>query len=260
MTDTTSTSGIDGSSSDVAPRTDSPATVDDSATSSNDATAIDATDDVAVDANDGGATRFCQSLSPPAAFCADFDDPVDILAGSGWTTLVVPSGSTLAYESPFLSPPRSLHATTSSGNEAFVSRDIAVTNKLVVQFDVRFGALPADGSPLSPIVLTPPNPPGEDLFWFVDSNNSYFQEFSSINNSGPAPMLDTWHRVVFDLTLNSASSTTITTTVDGAARWSNYALPFPWPTPTTATIRVGAARVYANGNNLYIDNVVVRTQ
>jgi hypothetical protein len=255
MTDSTPTSGVDASIPDVArPIDSSPPVVDDSGGTA-DATFIDASD-----ANDSGPPRFCQTISPAPAFCADFDDPVDILAGSGWSVFNQPSGSSLTYESPFLSAPRSLHATTTSGNEAFVARDIAITNKPVVQFDVRFAALPADGIPLSPIVLTPPNPPGEDLFWFVDANGSYFQEYGSIDNSGPAPTIDTWHRIVFDLTLNSSSSTTITATVDGVAEWSNKTLPYPWPTPTTATIRVGAARVYANGNNLYIDNVVVRTQ
>ena len=260
MTDGSPPSGTDASSSD-GPPTNVDATVSDDGgvgdATTADGTAGDATLDAA-DASDA-TTRFCETLSPAPAFCSDFDDPLLINAGSGWN-VTQPSGSSLSYESPFLSSPRSLHATTSSAGNTYLERNIAITNKLVVQFDVRFGALPADGNPLSPVVLTPPDPPGEDLFWFVDANNSYFQEFGSINNSGPAPTINTWHRIVFDLTLNSSSSTTITTTVDGNARWSNYALPYPWPTPTTATIRVGAARVYANGNNVYIDNVVVRTQ
>lgn len=219
-------------------------------------TIVDAAD--AADANDG-ATRFCQTVSPAPTFCADFDEPLAANAGAGWDLSYAGVGASLKFETPFLSAPRALHATTSQVNGAYVERAFPMTTQLAVEFDVRFAIVPPDGTQTSPVVLTPPNPPGEDIFWFVDANNSYFQEYNVISASGAAPTPNVWHHITFALTTNGSAST-ISSTMDGNPRWSSYALPYAWPSPTTATVRLGAARTYAQNNDLFIDNVVVRTQ
>jgi hypothetical protein len=71
--------------------------------------------------------------------------------------------------------------------------------------------------------------------------------------------VNVWHHVTFALTTNGSTST-ITSTVDGTLRWNDYALPYAWPSPTTATVRLGVARTYYTANDLYIDNVVIKAQ
>lgn len=134
-----------------------------------------------------------------------------------------------------------------------------MTTTISVEFDVRFAVVPADGQAISPFMLTPPVYPGFDLYWFVDANNSYFQEFGDdLSASGASPTANTWHKVTLSLTTNGTSSQ-IDAAVDGIAFWTNHTLKYPWPTGVFATLRVGAARTYAQSNHVFVENVIVKT-
>jgi hypothetical protein len=221
---------------------------------------VDGSADVVVDVAPDGPLTFCQMLSPAPTFCADFDGPAQTDPAAEWTSSIVGAGSTLTLvQNPFLSSPRSLRAQTTAGNESSVVRSFSMTTTISIEFEVRFAALPADGTALSPFMLTPPTFPGFDLYWFVDANNAYFQEYGDdLSPSQPQPSTTAFHKVLLSVTTNGTSST-IDASVDGTAYWTNHVMKYPWPMMTTATLHVGAARAYATNNDVFIDNVVVKT-
>jgi hypothetical protein len=135
-----------------------------------------------------------------------------------------------------------------------------MTSKVSVDFDVRFTSLPVTGD-VSAIRLTPPAYPGMDVYYFVHSTGSYFQEFGDDYSTAlVAPTLDTWHHVAIAIATNGVTST-ITASMDGAAGWTNHTLLHTWPTPTTAILQLGLADLYmVNGSEAFVDNVVVRVQ
>jgi hypothetical protein len=232
--------------------------------SSSDSSASDASSDVAVldaaDASDGSiAPRFCTSLSPAPAFCSDFDDPTN--AAEGWTASSAAGGASLTFPgATFVSAPRSLEAKTTQGNWAYLQVQLGVTTKISLEFDVRFAVIPAAGQAISPFMLTPPIYPGFDIYWFVDASNAYFQEYGDDFSQGrPSPTANAWHKVTLALTTNGTTSQ-IDASVDGTAYWTNHTLAHPWPAGIFATLRVGAARTYAQTNDVFVDNVIVKTE
>ena len=152
-----------------------------------------------------------------------------------------------------------MRAQTTAGNESSVVRSFSMSTSISIEFEVRFAALPADGNPLSTFMLTPPTYPGMDLYWFVDANNAYFQEYGDdFSPSQSQPNTTGFHKVTLSLTTNGTTST-INASVDGTAYWTNHTMKHPWPMNTTATLHVGAARAYATNNDVFIDNVIVKT-
>jgi hypothetical protein len=200
---------------------------------------------------------FCQTLSPAPTFCADFDNPAN--AAAGWTSALAGSGASLKFPTTtFLSAPHALEAITTTGNWAYLERQFGLTTAISVEFDVRFAVVPASGQPTSPFMLTPPIYPGFDIYWFVDANGSYFQQYGDdFSQTRPSPTANAWHKVMLSLTTNGVTSQ-INASVDGTAYWTNHTLEHPWPTGIFATLRVGAARTYAQSNDVFIENVIVK--
>lgn len=251
-------------------RADEPETGD---ATSTDGSSLDASSDVtssldalsgdadAADAPPDAPVTFCTKLTPMPTFCADFDDPADASPSAGWGNPSLDAGASLTSSvTVYASAPRSLHSTSTQGSSAVVEQKFPMTSRISVDFDVRFTALPATGD-VSTIRLTPPVFPGMDVYYFVYSTGSYFQEFGDDYSAAlAAPTLDAWHHVAIAITTNGVTST-ITASMDGAAGWTNHTLLHTWPTPTTALLQLGLADLYlVNSSEVFIDNVVVRVQ
>jgi hypothetical protein len=208
-----------------------------------------------------GPVTFCTTVSPPPTFCADFDDPAASGPSAGWENLSLEAGtSVVSSTTVYSTAPRSLQATSTLGYSAVVEKQLPMTSRISVDFDVRYPTLPVTGV-VSAIRLTPPIYPGMDVYFFARTTNSYFQEYGDDYSAFlPAPSLDTWHHVAITITTTGLSSM-IDASVDGIVGWKNHTLLHPWPSPTIATLQVGLANLYAvTSGEAFVDNVVVRTQ
>jgi len=215
---------------------------------------VDGGDDAASSdaATDGGT--FCSHQGTPV-FCADFDESTDPTAG--WDAPNVPDGGSLADDAIiFESAPRALHATTTKvGYQAAVRR--AFTTGTTVTVDVAFlvKTLPPNDS--FNVVMLGPNGP-TPLYFFFDTGKCYFQDgpddFSTFLS---APSTSVWHHIGIVVT----NGNTVTATFDGVAAWTAHTLPYPWASPTIASLEVGIAGLTtAAAADAWIDDVVVRTQ
>ncbi|MBX3229066.1 MAG: hypothetical protein KIT84_01910 [Labilithrix sp.] len=207
-----------------------------------------------------GPTTFCTGST--ATFCADFDDPADASVPAGWEPPALGLGASvlLVNAPPAHSSPRSLRAVSTMGNPAIVRKNVVVNTSLTVDFWVRFDGLPsAGGSVVSPFRITPPDPPGEDFFFFVSTQQSYFQEYGNIFEPRRGALTqNVWHHVVIKLTTTTSR---IDARVDGVTYLSNVELPYAWPRPTTATIELGAALLYQTTSaTVWIDDVVITAE
>ena len=250
------TDALDASARDGAPSGDAEAS---DAGSTPDVAVNDASTVDGATASDGGdaGTSYCDTLTPPASLCADFDDG-DFSAG--WDSTAADAGTTLSSSAAFsTSSPRSLHAISTQGKPAALRKTLTVTTSLSVDYDVRFVTSSTTGD-VSSVLLTPPTFPGYDVYFFVGGTKSYFQEYG--DDYSPmlaAPSPDVWHHVHIALALGA--STAINASLDGTTYWSSHALLHTWPTPVQATIQIGVASLYQETNGeVFIDNVVVRAQ
>ena len=213
--------------------------------------------DAAPDALD--SATFCATVMPPPTFCADFDEP-DASPGGGWNYTVSEAGASVTLsETTFTSAPRSLHATSAQGGAGSVSLAFSMVNKISVDFDVFYTALPDSGD-VSSVLLTGPMFPGQDIYYFAHTTGSYFQEFGNDYSPGlSAPSLNAWHHVSIAVATTGAKST-ISASIDGTSGWTNHTLMQAWPASTTAILQIGLASLYqvANYEEVFVDNVVVR--
>jgi hypothetical protein len=205
---------------------------------------------------DAGAKPFCASLATPALFCDDFDTWPD--AAFGWNRV---TGTPQRTTSQFLSAPASLDAVVTSA-ETVLEKDFAnVASSISVELDVRYAAIPA-ANPLSPIVIAPSSNGAGYLYLFVQGDRSYMQvsndEYSAWQQ--PPPTAGAWHHVSASVTFSS-TSTKFAGSLDGKAYdWSMVPkTKYPWQTPTTVTVRVGAHPYQATGE-IFVDNVVVNAK
>ena len=202
---------------------------------------------------------FCATVMPTPTFCADFDEP-DASAGSGWNVLTSTGDASLALSTTtVISAPRSLETASPHGGTGSVSLNFSRVSSISVDFEVQYAAIPSAGD-ISAILLTGPTYPGQDIYFFVSSDGSYFQEYG--DDYSPmmgAPSEGAWHHVSISVTTASGVST-INAGVDGTAYWTNHQLDQPWPMATTVTLKLGLPDTYqvTAPAQLFIDNVVVR--
>jgi hypothetical protein len=211
------------------------------------------------DAGRDARATFCATVTPPPTFCADFDEP-DASAGGGWNVLTATGDASVTLSpTTFMSAPRSLETSSPHGGTGSVSLNFSLVSSMSVDFDVQYVAVPSSGD-ISAILLTGPTYPGQDIYFFVSSNSSYFQEFGDdFSSMMAAPSQGAWHHVSISVTTASGVST-INAGVDGTAYWMNHHLDQPWPMATTVTLKLGLPDTYevTTPTQLYIDNVVVR--
>jgi hypothetical protein len=234
------------------------ATVD--ALSSLDAASTDA-DAGAVDAPFDSGT-FCATLSPAPTFCADFDYPADASAGDGWNYTIQEAGAAVTLTATAAkSAPRSMQSKSTLGGAGSVSLTFSLVDKISVDFDVQYLTPIPDSGVTSPILLTTPTFPGQDIYFYAGWFGSYFQEYG--NDYSPnlvSPPIGVWHHVSIVVQNVDAGVTNITASMDGNAAWTNHALKQAWPSPTTATLQIGLPALYQVGvtQDVLVDNVVVR--
>ncbi len=220
-----------------------------------DATARDAARDAPA------STTFCATVTPPPTFCADFDE-ADASPGAGWSSVITDAGVTVTLNTTTSdSPPRSLETTSPAapnGGTGGVSTVFSGVNSISVDFEVWYTALPNPGD-VSPIRLTGPTFPGQDIYFYSHTGGSYFQEYGNDYSPGQAaPSLDAWHHVSIAVTTSGATST-INASFDGLSYWTNHTLMQPWPASATVTLQLGLVLWQVTiPEEIYIDNVVVR--
>jgi hypothetical protein len=240
---------------------DAPSSSSDAGSDGADASAVDAAVDAPLDAFDSGT--FCTTVSPPPTFCADFDYPPDASAGQGWNYTVAEAGATVTLTAAAAkSAPRSLQAKSTNGGAGSVSLSFSLVDKIAVDFDVQYVTPVPDSGVTSPIVLTTPTFPGQDIYFYAGWFGSYFQEFNDDYSPNIAvPSIGVWHHVsIVVQNVDAGVNTAITASMDGTAAWTNHTLMQAWPAATTVRLQIGLGALYGVGvtQEVLIDNVVVR--
>lgn len=217
--------------------------------------------DAALDAPPDAPLTFCQTVSPPPTFCADFDGPAAV-PGTGWTTVLTDAGATVALSSTYsVSAPRSLHVTSTQSATAGLEKSLTVTTSLTVDFEVRFTDVPEAGV-VGPMRISPPAPfPGQDFYVYEHTFGLYFQEYGDdySNTIGTPPSLNAWHHVSFAIQANGGGWT-VTTAFDGTNTWTNHPVLHPWTKPVTVGVALGVVLYGLAVGETYVDNVVIRAQ
>ena len=201
------------------------------------------------------ATTFCEQREPKPTFCADFDRPgVD----PGWTPFPLDAGASVDVSG------LNLHATaTNEFSAALVTKKLCPTG-FTLEFEVRFDRVPPAGGDgkISPILVTPPDFPGHDIYFFFDEETSYFQEYGDTYSAFlRTPALHVWHHFSLDVTTVTAT-TFATAKIDDAVYWNNETLKHPITNGQVLTFELGVAANYRSnqGGEITIDDVVLRTR
>lgn len=222
-----------------------------------------ATDGETLDAPNDAPLTFCQKLTMPATFCADFDDPSDASPGAGWeTTFRDTDGSVTITDSTstFASAPRALHVTSTQGANAGLRRSFVVTSSISVELDARFVAV-LDSGVVGPLRVTPPTQiAAQDFYFYTQTFDSYFQQYDKYSNLAlPTLAPNTWHHIALSM-VASGGNWIVNASLDGVSGWANHTMDHPWTKPVTIDVDVGLILYTVQSDEAYVDNVVIRVQ
>lgn len=209
--------------------------------------------DSGIDAPEASAATFCERQAPKPTFCADFDTPGD----PGWQPFPLDAGTSVDLSKRYL-------LAVSTNEDSAARRTTApCPNGFSLELDVRFDRVPSGTSRISPILVTPPKFPGNDLYFFDSKDVSYFQEYrDELSPTTGAPALHEWHHLSLDVTI-SAEATVATAKLDDHVYWNAKKLLYPIAhDQTTLTFDFGVARNYesAEGGEIAVDNIVLRAR
>jgi hypothetical protein len=221
--------------------------------------------DAAPDApREASGPRFCASLPPPAGyrFCSDFDGTgEDGSVAAEWGDMRLGLGGTLALDGTrVMSPPRALHAATSTGDNTFVLVDAPIpTRQVKAELDFQIVAPDTHGGAVCMFALQQNGAPYSSLFVYVNGPNLYGQTIGNGNPqfsaNGDAPTPGTWHHLSLRLDILAG---TVSLTYDAAKLFAGTTNAHPWSTTAPFRIYAGLPFLYqVSAADVVVDNVVV---
>ena len=213
---------------------------------------------------DAGGSRYCDTLAPRAGFrfCSDFDGRgEDGSVGAEWGDLRIGLGGTLSFDAArFVSAPRALHATTTTGDNTFVVADAPVaTRQLKATFEFNLVAPDTHGGAVCMFAVQQLGAPYSSVFIYVNGPNIYGQTNGNANvqfsSYGAAPAPGTWHQMT--LVLDQLNGK-ITMTYDATRLFDDVTNAHPWNTTDPSKIYAGLPFLYqVTAADVLVDDVVV---